>query len=179
VDRSTLRLFFALWPDLQIRALLDRVAREVALETGGRAVATENLHLTLAFLGERPAKLVARLSQSAAGIECAAFTLHLDDVGYWRKTGLAWLGTDAPSTELTGLQRQLVRALAGAGVEQEARPVAPHITLARRIGTIVRRRLASPIAWNVDSFSLVQSELGREGASYHVLKTWPLRVDTR
>jgi 2'-5' RNA ligase len=179
VDRSTLRLFYALWPATQTRALLGRVAGEVALETGGRVVAADNLHLTLAFLGERPAELVARLSEIAAGIECAAFTLHLDDVGYWRKTGLAWLGTDAPSTELTGLQCQLVRALAGAGIEQEARPFAPHITLARRIGTIVRRRLASPIAWNIDSFSLVQSELGREGARYRVLETWPLRAGAR
>jgi 2'-5' RNA ligase len=179
VDRSTLRLFFALWPETQTRALLDRVARDVALETGGRAVAADNLHLTLAFLGERPAELIPRLSEIAAGVECAAFTLHLDDVGYWRKTGLAWLGTDAPSTELTDLQHELVRVLATLGMEQEARHFAPHVTLARRIGTIVRRRLPSPITWNVDSFSLVKSELGREGARYHVLETWPLRAGAR
>ena len=179
MDRATLRLFFALWPESQTRRQLDLVAREVALETGGRAVATDNLHLTLVFLGERPAELVARLSDIAAGIECAAFTLHLDDVGHWRKTGLAWLSTHAPSTELTGLQHALVQALAGAGVEQEARPFAPHVTLARRIGNIVRRRLASPISWNIDSFSLVKSELGREGARYHVLGTWPLRAGVR
>lgn len=179
MDHSTLRLFFALWPEAQTRTLVDRVARDVALETGGRAVATGNLHLTLAFLGERPAELVARLREVAAGLKCAAFTLHLDDVGYWRKTGLAWLGTDASSIELTGLHRELVRALAGVGIEQEARPFAPHITLARRIGTIVRRRLSSPIAWKVDSFSLVKSELGREGASYHVIETWPLRAGAR
>lgn len=179
MNRSTLRLFFALWPEMQTRGQLDRVASEVALETGGRAVATDNLHLTLAFLGEQPAELVARLGERAARIECAAFTLQLDDVGYWRKAGLAWLGTDAPSLDLAALHRELVRALAGAGIEQEARPFAPHITLARRIVTIVRRRLPSPIAWNVDSFSLVKSELGREGARYHVLETWPLRTGER
>lgn len=176
MDRSTLRLFFALWPETKTRALLGGVAQEVALETDGRAVDTDNVHLTLAFLGERPAELVPRLSEIAGGIECAAFTLLLDDVGYWRKTGLAWLGTDAPSTELTALQRELVRALATIGIEQEARHFAPHITLARRIGTIVRRRLASPIVWNADSFSLVKSELGREGARYRVIDTWPLRA---
>ncbi|MEO8741286.1 MAG: RNA 2',3'-cyclic phosphodiesterase [Casimicrobiaceae bacterium] len=176
MDGSTLRLFFALWPAPRTRAALARVAGQVADETGGRAVAADNLHLTLAFLGERPADLVARLSEVAAGIECAAFTLQLDDVGYWRKTGLAWLGAVAPPVELTNLQRELVRVLAGVGVEQEARLFAAHITLVRRIGTIVPRRLASRIAWHVDSFSLVASELGREGARYSVVETWPLRA---
>ena len=176
MDRSTLRLFFALWPAPQTREALASVAEEVARETGGRAVAADNLHLTLAFLGERPAELVARVSEVAAGIECAAFSLLLDDVGYWRKAGLAWLGSDAPSSELNALQRELARRIAGSGIELETRPFAAHITLVRRIGTIVRRRLTSPITWHIDSFALVASELARDGARYRVLETWSLRT---
>ena len=179
MQRSTLRLFFALWPEPRIRAELVRVAQEVAVETGGRVVAADNIHLTLAFLGERPYELVGALRALAAGIELAPFTMLLDDIGYWRKAGLAWLGSDAHCVELNDLQRDLAQRLAGAGIELEPRPFAPHITLARRIASIVRRRLVPPIAWNIDSFSLVKSELGREGARYHLIETWPLRAGAR
>jgi len=176
MDRTTLRLFFALWPAPLTRAALAHVAQEVAHETGGRVVSSDNLHLTLAFLGDRPGELVHTLREVADGIEGAAFTLRLDTVGYWRKAGIAWLGSDAPSIELNGLQRDLVQRLADAGIALEARAFAPHITLSRRIRTIVQRRLLQPIAWPVDSLALVASELGREGARYSVLATWPLRA---
>ncbi len=179
MDRSTLRLFFALWPDPQTRGALARVAQEVAGETGGRVVAADNIHLTLAFLGERPRELVGALCGLAAGIERAPFALSLDDIGYWRKAGLAWLGSEAPSVELHGLQSDLAQRLAGAGIALEPRPFAPHITLARRIGSIVRRRQAPAIIWPVEAFALVASELGREGARYRVLETWPLRAGAR
>jgi 2'-5' RNA ligase len=177
MDRTTMRLFFALLPESRTRAALAGVAQEVAGETGGRAVAADNLHLTLAFLGERPHEMVAALRELASGIARAPFTLLLDDIGYWRKAGLAWLGSETPSVELHALQRDLAQRLAGAGVALEPRAFAPHVTLARRIGNIVRRRQVPAIAWPVDAFALVASELGREGARYRALQTWPLRVD--
>jgi len=179
MQRSTLRLFFALWPEPGTKAALARIAELVARETGGRGVAADNIHLTLAFLGEQPDELVGALCALAAGIERAPFALLLDDIGYWRKAGLAWLGADAQCLELSDLQRDLAQRLAGAGIALEPRPFAPHITLARRIATIVRRRLAPPIVWNVDSFSLVESKLGRQGARYGLLETWPLRAGAR
>ena len=179
MDRSNLRLFFALWPAPGTRAELARIAQEVAGETGGRVVAADNMHLTLAFLGERPRELIGALRELAAGIQCVPFTLLLDDIGYWRKAGLAWLGSQARSPELNDLQSDLAQRLAGAGIALEARAFAPHITLARRIGSIVRRRQAPPIAWHVDVFALVASELGREGARYRVLESWQLRSATR
>jgi 2'-5' RNA ligase len=179
VDRSTLRLFFALWPAPQTRAALARLAEEVARETRGRAVAADNLHLTLAFLGERPVELVPRLHDVAVGVECSAFALLLDDVGCWRKAALAWLGADTPSAELLGLHRALLHGLAGAGVAVDERAYAPHVTLARRTSTMVRRRLAQPIAWDVDAFALVTSQLDRDGAHYRILATWSLRAAGR
>src|SRR6266478_6212584 len=89
---TTLRLFFALWPDPATRAAIAALARDVGRETDGRAVAADNVHLTLIFLGEQPAEIVPQLCASGAAIEFSAFRLALDEVDCWRKTGIAWLG---------------------------------------------------------------------------------------
>ncbi len=47
-----MRLFFAVWPPLAVAEALAAWARRLQRETGGRAVAAKNIHLTLAFLGE-------------------------------------------------------------------------------------------------------------------------------
>jgi 2'-5' RNA ligase len=96
-----------------------------------------------------------------------------DEVDCWRKTGIAWLGASETPAALVALHGGLARALASLGIALEARPFAPHLTLARRIATAVRRRLPQPVVWNVTSFALVVSELDRNGARYRVLATWP------
>jgi RNA 2',3'-cyclic 3'-phosphodiesterase len=173
---ATLRLFFALWPDATTRAAIAALARDVGRETGGRAVAADNAHLTLAFLGEQPVDIVPKLCASASGVELSAFRFALDEIGCFSKTGIAWLGTSAVPSELIALHGDLARALVSLGIALDARPFAPHLTLARRIGTAVRRRLPQPIVWNMASFALVASELDRGGARYRVIETWPSRL---
>ena len=41
----TLRLFFALWPDAATRTIIGELARQVAAESHGRAVASDNIHV--------------------------------------------------------------------------------------------------------------------------------------
>lgn len=170
---TTLRLFFALWPDSATRAAVGALARDVAREAGGRAVAADNVHLTLAFLGEQRAEIVPKLCASAAGLAFSAFRLLLDEVGCWRNTGIAWLGASETPAELGVLQSGLARTLAGLGIALDPRPFSPHLTLARRIATKVQRRLPQPVVWNVVSFALVASELDRSGSRYRVVDVWP------
>lgn len=169
----SLRLFFALWPDVAVRAALDSLARDVAIETGGRAVVADNLHLTLAFLGERPAAMVPQLCESVSAISVSPFLMRLDDIGCWRKAGIAWLAAGEPPAQMLALQECVVRALATVQIVIDARPFAGHVTLARRIKSGVARQLAPPIEWRADSFALVASTLDPKGARYRVLATWP------
>ncbi len=173
MSAPSLRLFFALWPDAATRAALDSLAREVATETRGRAVATDNLHLTLAFLGERPAAMVPDLCASVAAIEVSRFRLSLDDIGCWRKAGIAWLASTESAPQLLALRERVVQALATQRIVIEERRFVPHATLARRIESVIARRLATPISWQVESFALVASTLKPEGVRYDVLKAWP------
>ena len=55
------RVFFALWPDDATRAAISRATREAVRTSGGRPIAKERLHVTIAFLGEL----------TAAGLEVA------------------------------------------------------------------------------------------------------------
>src|SRR5262249_30497659 len=151
----TLRLFFALWPDPATQAAIASVASEVAGEAKGRAVAADNVHLTLAFLGAQPAASVPELCALAAAIQIAPFQLALDEIGCFRKAGIAWLGASEAPLELVALHAGLSRALDRIGITLDARPFAPHLTLARRASAPVRRRLAQPIRWNVASFALI------------------------
>jgi 2'-5' RNA ligase len=173
VAAPSLRLFFALWPDVPMRAALGALARDVAIETGGRAVTADNLHLTLAFLGERPAAMVPHLRESVSAISVSPFLMRLDDIGCWRKAGIAWLAASEPPAHMLALQECVVRALTTVQIVIDARPFVGHVTLARRIQSGVARQLAPPIEWSVDSFALVASTLDPKGARYRVLATWP------
>ena len=112
---STLRLFFALWPDSATQATIAALANEVASEAKGRAVTSDNVHLTLAFLGAQPAVRVPGLCALAAAIEMAPFRLALDEIGCFRKTGIAWLGASAAPPELVALHAGLARSLGSVG----------------------------------------------------------------
>jgi 2'-5' RNA ligase len=173
VTAPALRLFFALWPDVAARATLDSLAREIVIETGGRAVAADNLHLTLAFLGERPAAMVPDLCASVSAIDVSPFSLSLDDVGCWRKTGIAWLSTSNSAPQLLALRERVVQALATLRIVFDERRFVPHVTLARRIEAVTARRLTPPIAWHVGSFALVASALDPSGVRYDVMQSWP------
>lgn len=168
-----LRLFFALWPDDAVRVALGALAQDIVAETGGRAVAPENIHLTLAFLGEQPARLAAEIDMRAAAA-ISAFQLSFDELGYWRKTGIAWLGVSAAPRELADLEQGIARALAALGLEGDERPFSPHITLARRIVRPLSRRTTAPIVWSADSFALMESAPAAVGREYRVLRSWLL-----
>jgi 2'-5' RNA ligase len=172
-DESS-RVFFALWPDDALRAVLAALAREVARETGGRPPAESNVHLTLAFLGEQPAHRVDALLQLGSSVGGMRFALSLDEIGCFPRSGVAWLGAGTPQPDLQALQTNLALALRHDGFPVDERPYTPHLTLARRIRAPVHRRLLKPIVWEATSFALVASELGGNAPTYRTLAGWPL-----
>jgi 2'-5' RNA ligase len=168
------RLFFALWPDAATSSALATIAREVALESGGRATVPGNVHLTLAFLGDQPARVACALSAAAGRISAPPFDLVFDKVESWRKTAIAWAGVRSVPPRLVALHDSVARLLLATGIEPDNRPFAVHITLARRVETAVRRPLVPPLTWRVATFALVASDLSPAGARYRVLSSWPL-----
>ena len=168
------RLFLALWPGAAVRSALAEAQRHFPPGTG-RAVNGENLHITLVFLGSTPAERRRCIEEALAGIEIPSFNLHLDQLGYWRKPQVLWVGSDIVPAPLTALADMATKAAAQCGCELEIRPYQPHLTLFRKVGKPPRDMpLMAPILWPADSFVLVESVTAPGGVSYKVLKTWPL-----
>jgi 2'-5' RNA ligase len=50
----------------------------------------------------------------------------------------------------------------------------PHVTLVRKAQCVPLPDAMMPIAWQVNEFSLIRSELAPGGSRHRVLRTWPL-----
>jgi 2'-5' RNA ligase len=174
-SEECLRVFFALWPPAAVAGALHRVAGAIAQQVGGRPMARDTLHQTLAFIGEVSAARVAALQELAAGLSaCPGCTLVLDRLGYWRHNHIVWAAPSASPAELGLLAGRLGQALEGAGFPVEKRPFQPHLTLLRKVRNPPELPLLAPQAWPVEDFVLVASELTPEGSRYRVLERWPL-----
>ncbi len=180
-----LRLFFALPLAEDLRdaacALQEQLAR--ACRDGPRVkwVERDNLHLTLKFLGERPAEALDEIARVAAEVVAAAapLTLEVGGVGCFPPQGAPrtiWLGLLDECAALDELAQALDGALVAAGLaEPEERPFRPHFTLGRvkqrQGGRELRRAIAALAAAPVGTMTvkhlvLLSSELTPRGPVY-------------
>lgn len=169
---ARLRLFFALWPDAAVRERLAAYARGAHARCGGRATRPQNLHLTLAFLGDTEAARLGALMAVAATVAPRRFELDVDHVEYWRRNRIVWAGAAAVPDELTSLTGELRAALDAAGFRYDRKPFVPHVTLLRDAHPAALPPF-EPLRWPAEGFVLVRSEAGRD---YAVDREW--RVTT-
>lgn len=155
------RLFFAAWPPAATaRALADWAGR-AQRACGGRAAREENIHLTLAFLGDVDAE-VARARGAAIRRQRLAF--RIEQARYWAHNRIVWAGPLETPAEL----RQLARDLG------EKCAFAAHVTLLRKASAAAALPPLPALDWPVEEFRLVSSTLGRQGPSYEVLERYAL-----
>jgi 2'-5' RNA ligase len=172
----TLRVFYALWPGEEARRTLLALAKDVATAGRGRAPPPQNMHLTLAFVGEVAAERLPALQAIGARAAAAGspFTLRFDRLGSFRDSGIAWLGTGAAEPALQALVNGLAAGLAADGFPVERRPFRAHVTLARRCARPPVAADVPAVIWTVETFTLTASELARGGSQYRTLAAWPL-----
>src|SRR2546430_6305035 len=113
----------------------------------------DQLHFTLAFLGEQPEDAVPRLREAAA--PCAAlpaFDLTLSGAGSFpdaRRPRVLWVGAEQGARELEDLAACLAGGLRSAGFVLEKRPFHPQLTATRgRPGGVPAAPRAPPSAPN-------------------------------
>jgi 2'-5' RNA ligase len=171
-----LRLFFALWPDEATQGRFDRAGQVLHRACGGKRTRRENIHLTLAFLGDAPAERVVGVSAIAQRLSIPAFDLNFDRLGWWRRNQIGWSApSDAPKP-LFDLVSGLQNGLAAEGFKSEDRPYLPHLTLLRRAHCRDSHFDAEAIAWPVRDFVLVSSTLSENGSAYKIIGRWDLAV---
>lgn len=171
-ESGGLRLFFALWPDDEVRARIVRETAAAVADSGGRVIAPDNLHVTLLFLGHTPHSHVDQITAAAARVRCRRFRLTLDQIETWARSHLVALTSAAPPDEARELAGSLRAQLAGL-VPDEEREFRPHVTLAREARRRSGARSIEPIEWAARDFALVESNMTRTGSQYAVRERWP------
>lgn len=166
-----MRLFFALWPPRETARALGDWGKRVAGLTGGRATATESIHLTLAFLGEADS---AEASAAAAAAKSRRFELPIDEARYWKHNRIVWAGPSTVPEALAGLVETLHGSLKRTGFVLEERPFAAHITLVRKAGPARDLPELPRVRWPANEFVLVRSAPTGNGSRYDVLESFPL-----
>ncbi|AUZ63096.1 TPA: RNA 2',3'-cyclic phosphodiesterase [Citrobacter amalonaticus] len=169
------RLFFALELPTTVREEIIQWRAAHFPPEAGRPVAAENLHLTLAFLGDVSADKQQALIALAGRIRQPGFTLNLDDAGQWLRSRVVWLGTRQSPRGLLQLANMLRAQAARSGCYQSPQPFHPHVTLLRDASHAVA--IPPPgFYWSfpVTEFTLYASTFARGRTRYTELQRWTL-----
>ena len=157
-----------------------------------RWVASQNVHLTLKFLGDISSANLERLAE-ALKVEVAvheAFNMSVGGLGAFPTTHRArilWIGLEAPAALMTLLRG--VEAIAERlGYPSEDRPFSPHLTIGRvgqnvsgadlqRIRTALEETSIGALGTvRVDSVKIFKSDLRPGGSVYTHLFSLPLKT---
>jgi RNA 2',3'-cyclic 3'-phosphodiesterase len=170
--RDRLRLFCALTLPTAVQDALGAWQRE-SLKSAGRLVEPTNLHVTLAFLGHRPAvevePVAASLREAARVLEAP---IVLTPVRYRETRSVSMLVFDDEDGRAERLAVELHGRLERLGVyEPEARRWLPHVTVARfRSRPQLRPSVPDLPPFSPSGAAVYHSLLGPGGARYEMLE---------
>jgi 2'-5' RNA ligase len=174
-ERLRLFLGFRL-PDASAHLVARWQREELGAPERARLVPEENLHVTIAFLGSRPAgELAAIAGALREGAERSAQPV-LTPVRYGETRSVGMLVFDDREGHATRIAEDVHGRLARLGVyEPEKRPWLPHLTVVR---FRERPRLEPPIPdfgpVTMSDAAVYISRLRPTGAQYEVLESVPL-----
>lgn len=154
-----MRVFVAILFNEEVKKLLRRSISELRSQAvSGNFTREENLHLTLAFIGE-----TNRISELREVIDSTApdsFSLRIGGLGRFRRqsSDTYWIGLEK-SPKLMEFADNLASSLRRAGFNIENREYKPHITIGREIIADSKIELDVPkIEMPVNRISLMKSE---------------------
>lgn len=173
---AAVRSFIALdLPPTVKRALEDVAVRLSGTLDAVRWVKSENIHLTLKFLGDVQEDRFPDLQDAIdrVGTAFGPIQLGLDAVGAFPSPGRArviWVGLSGDLLQLNRMHLEMDSAALECGFEPETRPFRPHLTLGRSRSATVSLpdvdQMVSPILFEAARLRLIRSDLGRRGARY-------------
>ena len=149
-----MRLFIAIKLNSEIRnALTDVQKHLIRRGIRGNYTNTDNLHITLAFIGEydEPDFVTEVISE----VPFSPFPVSLSALGHFGN--LWWVGI-SDNVELASYVKRLHQALSEAGIPFDKKKFSPHITLIRKaIGTLPAVSVPKT-TMSVDHISLMRLE---------------------
>ena len=161
-----MRLFFAINFNNETRSRLLALRDELKSKSeSGNFSLPENLHLTLAFLGECDGRQVSAAKRVHGLVAFEPFDIAVDTIGRFkrgnrdaRQAGDLWWSGLSECKPLIALQRDLTEKLIAEGFLLERRKYSPHITLGREVVTDAAPWAIEPFGETVSSLDLMKSE---------------------
>jgi RNA 2',3'-cyclic 3'-phosphodiesterase len=174
-ERLRLFLGFRL-PDTTAHQVVHWQREELGAPEGTRLVPEENLHVTIAFLGSRPAGELAAIAGALRESAGVAERPSLTPASYRETRSVGMLVFEDREGRATRIAEEAHARLARLGVyEPEQRPWLPHLTVVR---FRERPRLRPPIPdlgpVTMSDAAVYISRLRLTGAQYEVLESVPL-----
>ena len=154
-----MRLFIAINFSDAMRGALIALREDLrGKSTKGRFSLDENLHLTLAFLGECTLTQKETAIRAMEDVRFSPFAIEVNRIGRFRRDGcdIWWAGL-RENQLLLQLQQELTEKLRRCGFLLELRKYTPHITLGRQIVTDEHPRSIALIKENVTQIDLMES----------------------
>ena len=181
--QNNLRLFIAAYPPVEITKELLNTLSDLQLPAY-RAVIAEQLHLTIQFIGDLPAKkldeTIESVERSASGL--MAFDLSVSSLITLPARGpsrLVAAETDCPAS-LKELHSRLVTRLARSPRQKASDRYLPHLTICRfrkpTKDVSINSKLNLP-PFTVEQIVLMRSTLSNEGAKHHEIAAFKLIRD--
>jgi len=171
----------------QVKQLRD-LSAQVA-DKRPRWVRSENLHVTLKFIGEvAPAKIDGIRGVLSNIRSSAPVDLQFRGLGFFpdeKHPRVLCAGLN-PSANLSSLAGDIDRATETQGIGREKRAFTPHLTLARFEPPGLHEKLRSAIqkssacefgSFQAREFHLIESKLKSTGAEYTSLASFPLALE--
>jgi 2'-5' RNA ligase len=176
-----IRLFIAIDLPEAVRREVEGMGRSIA---NANPVATEQLHLTLKFIGEVEGSRLLDIRDALTEIFLPKFSLALKGVGTFPPRGMPrilWVGVKT-GEHILPLRNAIERTLAVINIPRDNKKYIPHLTIARLKDSPIlqlQRFLAGnaffqTAEFSVESFHLYSSKLTRKGALHTIERSYPL-----
>ncbi|MGP6089182.1 RNA 2',3'-cyclic phosphodiesterase [Antarctobacter jejuensis] len=173
-----MRLFIALPLPEEARDALDALQTRFS---AGRPTPYDNLHLTLAFLGEQSEETAEAVHDALESLRAPAPVLTFSHGAvYGGRHGQAVAIEAEGGAALADLQSRILSRLRSVGVTPDRRRFRPHVTLSRIKGQTDASPLLNTLTgvtlgpYTCPAFALFASHLFRDGAVHDELARYPL-----
>ena len=161
-----MRLFIAIQLNQKMKQLVSDVQDTFRWQqVKGNYTPEENLHITLAFIGEYgdPDEILELMQK----VSFKSFSITMDKVGCFDE--LWWTGLEE-SSELEALVKNIRHVLADAGIPYDKKKFKAHVTFLRKPvyanGIRISHMSIDPASMQVSRISLMRSTRGKNGMIY-------------
>lgn len=172
--------------DIENPAVRNKLAKTQTLlvQAGAdvKLVETENIHVTMRFLGDLSSGLVDKVFEEMKKVQFTPFKIQLKGVGVFPSLSyprVVWVGIREGTNELRSVFEQLEPRLQGIGFAADEHGFSPHLTIARVRSGRNKAQLADFVKQNAEldfgtisgeCLRLKRSVLSPKGPTYSTLK---------